>query len=267
MTKDNNQNKTLSIRISTDGFCFCSYTPSIPGSLKYFMYKPEKNLTLTTNLQKGIELCPFVSDTEKYDVKVIIETNEFTTIPVDYDDKQCYKTFYRHCFPKNDTRIEIVANRLNAQGLTVLFPVEKALYEQIQKLGDVTYYSSLSILLGLMTSKPVEESRYMLAFFQGDIAMYISMQDGKVQLANAFKSDSGQDNIYYLLNIWKEQGLSQEENVLYLCGDSSVEANIMTISRFIKRCKRLNANQLFPSTLLNKMEGIPFDLQALILCE
>jgi hypothetical protein len=93
------------------------------------------------------------------------------------------------------------------------------------------------------------------------------MQDGKVQLANAFKSDSGQDNIYYLLNIWKEQGLSQEENVLYLCGDSSVEANIMTISRFIKRCKRLNANQLFPSTLLNKMEGIPFDLQALILCE
>ena len=112
MIKDNIENKTLSIRISTDGFCFCSYTPSIPGSLKYFLYKPEKNLTLTTNLQKGIELCPFVSDTEKYDVKVIIETNEFTTIPVDYDDKQCYKTFYRHCFPKNDTRIEIVANRL-----------------------------------------------------------------------------------------------------------------------------------------------------------
>ena len=267
MIKDNIDNKTLSIRISTDGFCFCSYTPSLPGSLKYFFYKPEKELTLTTNLQKGVELCTFISNSEKYDIKVIIETDEFTTIPVEFDNRQDYKNFYRHCFPKNDARIEIVANRLNAQGITVLFPVEKALYDYIQKLGDATYYSSVSIMLGLMTSKLTEEERYMLALFQGNLAIYISMQDGKLQLTNAFRSESGQDCIYYLLSIWKEQGFSQEEDTLYLCGDTGVEANIMTIGRFIKSCRRLNANALFPSTLLNNMEGIPFDLQALILCE
>ena len=267
MTKDNNQNKTLSIRISTDGFCFCSYIPSLPGSLKYFFYKPEKDLTLATNMQKGVEQCPFISDAEKYDVKVIVETEEFTTIPQEFDDKQGYKVYYRQCFPKNDARVEIVANKLNAQGVTVLFPVEKALYEQIQRLGTVTYYASLSILLGLLASKPVDEERYMLAFFRGNLALYISMQDGKLQLANAFRSESGQDCIYYLLSIWKEQGLSQEDDVLYMCGDSAVEANIMTVGRFIKKIKRLNANALFPSTLLNRMEGIPFDLQALILCE
>ena len=267
MTKDKNLNRTLSIRISTDGFCFCSYTPSLPDSLKYFFYKPEKDLTLTTNLQKGVELCPFISDSENYDVKAIIEANEFTTIPIEYDDRQSYKTFYRHCFPQSETRFEVVANRLNAQGITVLFPVEKALYEYIQRLGSTTFYSSMSILSGLLTSKPVEEDSYMLAFFQGNLAMYISIKDGKLQLANAFRSESGQDSIYYLLSIWKEQGFSQEDDTLYLCGDSGVEANIMTIGRFIKRCKRLNASQLFPSTLLNKLEGIPFDLQALILCE
>ena len=267
MIKDNIENKTLSIRISTDGFCFCSYIPSLPGSLKYFFYKPEKDLTLATNMQKGVELCPFISSAEKYDVKVVIEADDFTTIPVEFDDKQCYKAYYRQCFPKNDARIEVVANKLNALGLTVLFSVEKALYEQIQKLGEVAYYASVSILLGLMTSKPVAEERYMLAFFRGNLAMCISMQDGKLRLANAFRSESGHDCIYYLLSIWKEQGFSQDEDALYLCGDSSVEANIMTISRFIKRYKRLNANALFPSTLLNKMEGIPFDLQTLILCE
>ena len=129
MTKDNNQNKTLSIRISTDGFCFCSYTPSQSGSLKYYFYKPEKGLTLTSNFQKGIEQCPFASLDESYDVKVIVETEEFTTLPAEYDDKQDYKAFHRLCFPRNDARVEIVANRLNALGLTVLFPVEKSLYE------------------------------------------------------------------------------------------------------------------------------------------
>ncbi|MBO5865507.1 MAG: DUF3822 family protein [Bacteroidaceae bacterium] len=267
MTKDNNQNKTLSIRISTDGFCFCSYTPSLPDSLKYFFYKTEKGLTLSINLMKAIEQCRFVSPDEKYDVKVVIETEEFTTVPVEYDNKQDYKAFHRHCFPKNDARNEIVANRLNAMGLTVLFPVEKNLYERLQQLGDVTYYSTLSILLGLMTSKPVGDDRYMLAYFQGDLSFFISMQGGKMKLANAFRCDNGHDSIYYLLNIWKEQGLSQEDDLLLLCGDKGVEANKMTVARFIKRCRRLNANELFPSTLLNKMDGIPFDLQSLMLCE
>ena len=168
---------------------------------------------------------------------------------------------------KNDARVEVVANRLNALGLTIIFPVEKSLYERLQQLGDVTYYSTPSILLGLQTSKPVGDENYMLAYFQGELVFLISMQDGKVRLANAFRCEDGHDCIYYLLSIWKELGLSQEDDALYLCGDKGVELNMMTISRFIRRCRRLNANELFPLTLLNKMEGIPFDLQTLILCE
>ena len=267
MTKDNNQNKTLSIRISTDGFCFCSYTPSLPESLKYFFHKTEKGLTLAANLQKGIEMCPFISQDERYEVKVVVETEEFTTVPIEYDDRQDYKTFHRLCFPKNDARVEIVANRLNVIGLTVLFPVEKSLYERLQQLGEVSYYSTIGILSGLLSSKPVDDDKYMLAYFQGNLSFFISMQDGKMRLANAFRCDDGHACIYYLLSIWKEQGLSQEEDALYLCGDKGVEQNMMTIGRFIKRCKRLNASEMFPLTLLNKMEGIPFDLQSLILCE
>ena len=267
MTKDNNQNKTLSIRISTDGFCFCSYTPSQPGSLKYYFYKPEKGLTLTLNLQKGFEQCPFTTADESYDVKVVVETEEFTTLPAEYDDKQDYKAFHRLCFPRNEARVEIVANRLNALGLTVLFPVEKSLYESLQRFGNVSFYSTLSILLGLATSKLADEEKFMLAYFQNNIVFFVSMQDGKMRLANAFRHEDGQDCIYYLLSIWKEQGLSQEDDTLYLCGDKGVEQNMMTIGRFIKRCSRLNASELFPLTLLNKMEGIPFDLQSLILCE
>ena len=267
MTKDNIQNNTLSIRISTDGFCFCSYTPSQPSSLKYYFYRTEKGLTLTSNLQKGLELCPFASLDEDYDVKVIIETDEFTALPVEYDNRQDYKAFHRLCFPKNDARVEVVANRLNVLGLTVLFPVEKSLYERLQQLGNVSFYSTLSILLGLMTSKLAAEEKCMLAYFQNNICFFVSMQEGRLRLANAFRCEEGQDCIYYLLSIWKEQGFSQEDDVLYLCGDKGVEQNMMTIGRFINRCRRLNASELFPLTLLNKMEGIPFDLQTLILCE
>ena len=70
-----------------------------------------------------------------------------------------------------------------------------------------------------------------------------------------------------MLSIWKEQGFSQSEDTLYLCGDSRVEELQMLISRFIKNRKRINPSEQFQSSLLNRIEGIPFDLQALILCE
>jgi hypothetical protein len=39
------------------------------------------------------------------------------------------------------------------------------------------------------------------------------------------------------------------------------------VSRFVRNVERVNPRELFRSNLLNKIENIPFDLQALILCE
>jgi hypothetical protein len=55
--------------------------------------------------------------------------------------------------------------------------------------------------------------------------------------------------------------------MLYLCGDSSVEEISLMTGKFIKKMKRINPNKEFASNLLNKIDNIPFDLQALILCE
>ncbi len=266
VSKDNIDNKTLSIRISTDGFCFCRYAPSLPDSLKYSFYKPDRALTLAANLQRGIEACPFIIAGESYSVKAIIETDEFITLPAEYDDKPQYKHYHRYAFPNKDARVEIFSNRLNAQGMTVIFPVEKSLCANLQSLGDVAYYAPVSIFMGLLTRMEIPQQRYMLACFQGDMSLYIAVDNGKVQLTNCFK-ESGDDSVYYLLSIWKELGLSQTEDMLYICGDRCVEERLLLISRFIKNCKRMNGNSLFAANLLNRMEGIPFDLMALMLCE
>ena len=71
MTKDKNLKRTLSIRISTDGFCFCDYIPSQPNSLNYFFYKTEKSLSMAANLRVGIEENPLIKRENDYDVKCI----------------------------------------------------------------------------------------------------------------------------------------------------------------------------------------------------
>ena len=267
MTEDNIKRKTLSIRISTNGFCFCGYTPSLPDSLQYHFFVPDKERSLASNFGKAIEEVPFIRTGENYNVKAIIECEEYTCLPNEYDSKQDYKQHYRLCFPKSDSNIEIAANKLNAQGFTIIFPIERNLYEKIQELGEVTFYTPASIMAGFTYSMHAEEGKYMLAYIQNRQALFISIKDNNVELINTFRSSNGQDILFYLLSIWKEQGFSQGEDTLYLCGDRSIEELLLVTGKFIKNIKRLNPNRIFTSNLLNKIEGIPFDLQALILCE
>lgn len=258
--------KTLSIRISTNGFCFCIYEPTNPDSVQYHHQKADGGTSLYANLCKAIEACP-ISLEGINNIKAIVATNDFTIIPSEFDEKQYHKIYYRKCFPKADTNIEVVANKLTAQGVTILFPVEKNIYNRLAQLGNISYYTPASILLGYLARKPFPEDKYLLAYYRSEGSLLISMKEGKPELVNSFETTDNHNQLFYLLSIWKAQELSQTEDKIYLCGDQRVEELSMLIAQFIKNRERINPTALFTANLLNKIKEIPFDIQALLLCE
>ncbi len=266
MKGENRPYKTLSIRISTDGFCFCTYTGGNPDSVQYHFHKADNDSTLYANLCKAIDKCPLDLDGVT-DIKAIIVSGDFTTIPAEYDNKNNHKIFYRSCFPKADTNVEIVANRLTAQNITVLFPVEKNIYNHLASMGNVSYYTPASILLGYIARQQFDSEKFMLAYYMNEGALLISINSGKVELMNFFTTDNNHNQLYYLLAIWKAQGLSQSDDKLILCGNKRVEELSVIISQFIRNRVRINPSELFAPNLLNRIGDTPFDIQALLLCE
>lgn len=259
--------KTLSIRISTDGFCFCSYTASEPDTLQFQFYETDSAVTLAANFEQAWQECPFAKSNNYEEVSVIIATNDFTTIPAEHDRKEDYRALYSLCFPQTPETSYIASNRLTAQGITILFAIDNTLHKRVCEIGRVTYLTPASILLGFLVRNPMESNRYMLAYLHRGKSLLLAMENEKPTLINSFKSDNKHDQAFYLLSIWKEQLLSQTDDTLYLCGDKSVEEISTIIGQFIRHHKRINPNRLFRPNLLNKIKDIPFDLQALLLCE
>ena len=259
--------KTLSIRISTDGFCFCSYTASEPDTLHYHSCEADSTITLAANFERAWEESPFSKNNNYDDVNVIMATNEFTTIPTEYEKREEQRAIYNLCFPHTSASSYIASNHLTAQGITVLFAIESALHKKLCSISRVTYLSPASILLGFIAKYPIEEEKYMLGYFHKGKSLLLSVDKEKPTLINSFRSDNPHDQTFYLLSIWKEQSLSQSDDTLYLCGDNSVEEVSTLLGQFIRHHKRINPNRLFRSNLLNRIKGIPFDLQALLLCE
>lgn len=258
---------TLSIRIDTNGFCFCSYTAGNPETLRYHYHEAESSLPIATNFDTAWNSCPFAAEKKYSEVKVIIATENFTTLPTEYDSNEQHNIFYRSCFPHTPAESHIIANRLTAQGATILFPVEDALYNRLRKIGEVTIYTPASIILGFLTKYNIDENSYILVYYNKGKSLILSMRGNTLQLSNSFSSRETHDQVFYLLSIWKEQQLSQQDDTLYLCGDKSVEEVTPLLKQFIRNTKRLNPNELFRPNLLNRVNEIPFDLQALLLCE
>ena len=261
-----NPHTTLSIRISTNGFCFCSYTASSPDTLLYHYHEAESNMPLAANFDAAWRACPFATNSYN-EVKAIIVTEQFTVIPGEYDEKEHHSTLYRSCFPGTPADSHIIANTLTAQDSTVLFAVENALYNRLLQLGEATIYTPASILLGFLSRHKLSDGNYILAYYHKGKSLILSMRGDALQLSNSITSQETHDQAFYLLSIWQEQQLSQHDDTLFLCGDKSVEEITPLLRQFIRNTRRLNPNELFRSNLLNKINEIPFDLQALLLCE
>lgn len=257
---------TLSIRINTDGFCFCTYFPQQPDSVKYSYYECDKHTSLNANFETAWETSG-VSEQEYAKIQIILTTTDFTTIPSELYQKEEYETIYKSCFPSSKNDIKILANKLNLQNITILFAVNNELHERLCQIGEVSYYSSASIILGFLIRHPHDSKKYIIANLQNDQSLFIAMKEKTPVLTNGLCNSDIDNQLYYLLCIWNELEMSQTEDTLLICGDNFADKFEIAAKKFIRNVKHINTRELFPSNLLNKIEKIPFDLQTLLLCE
>lgn len=267
MNKETTQlSPTLSIRISTDGFCFCTYLPQNPDSVKYSYHECDETTSLSANFETAWEESGL--GTQKYNnIQVIVSTTEFTTIPSDYDNSDEHQTIYNSCFPASEKSLKILSNKLSTYNLTVLFATDEELHERLCEIGEINYYSPVSIILGFLARYPRNEKRHLTAYFHNGKSLLVAMDEERPILINGFCGEKTEDQLYYLLCVWNELKFSQSEDTLLLCGDTLADAMEMSAKNFIRNIKRINPREQFHSNLLNKIENIPFDLQTLLLCE
>jgi hypothetical protein len=266
MNKEIQQSPTLSIRISTDGFCFCTYLPQQPDSVRYTTYDCDRQISITANFEAAWK-AGNLADGKYSKIQAIVASTEFTAVPPQVTTREEQETIFRSCFPHTKEEKRIISNRLSAQSMTILFAIDEELHKLLTDIGEVSYYSPISIMSGFLTRYKVESGRYIMADIQDETMHLIAMEEETPLLMNSFNANGTADQLYYLLCIWNELGFSQEEEPLLLCGNHQADKFEMSAKDFIRNIKRINPRQLFQSNLLNKIETTPFDLQALILCE
>ena len=94
-----NPNKSLSIRVCTDGLSFCVYAPSEAEPYKYITYKVNHTISLAANLKQALLNEPVLQE-EYQRVNVLVTTPKFTTVPVVHFKSEEIEDIFNFNFPE-----------------------------------------------------------------------------------------------------------------------------------------------------------------------
>ena len=261
---------TLSIRLSTDGFCFAVHNPQAANEYAYLPYRIDPLKPLTSNLKAAVEETEMLRHTYGA-VNIILADANYTLIPKEYYAEQCAHDIYVQNFPQAAPNTQVLTNIVSEEQTIVLFGMEHQLHKFItERYPKAKIYASISPLIEHAVEKSYAQSGkpYCLAHLNKRGTDLLCISNGTLQFANTFDNPDTGDAIYYLLNCWQMLGLSQTDDTLHIAGTARhAKALTNELGRFIKHIHTVRPAEEFHSTELARIDEIPFDLQTLISCE
>ena len=119
---------TLSIRLSTDGFCFAVHNPQAANEFAFLPYRIDPLKPLTANLKAAIQEVDMLKHTYGA-INILLADTDYTLIPKEYYAEQYESEFYQHNFASTTSHSIVMHNRVGDGQAMALFDLEKQLHK------------------------------------------------------------------------------------------------------------------------------------------
>ena len=258
---------TLSIRLSTDGFCFSVHNPLVAGEYAYHPYGIDPAKSVVANLKAAVAELEMLR--HHYGaVHVILADAPYTIVPAEYFAESCLRDFYLQNFPHTPPATQVLHNVVADEQTVVLFGMDSKLHQYLLDcFPKAQIYSHVTPLINFGVEKS-SVSHYCLAHVHGRKADLLCFAGDAPLFVNTFEHRDTANTLYYLLNCWQTLGLSQTDDTLCLAGTArGTKALAREFEKFIANVHLVRPAEEFHATELARIGEVPFDLQALVSCE
>jgi len=262
-----NPNKSLSIRVCTDGLSFCVYSPSETEQYKYTTYKVKHTISLAANLKEALNSEPLLQ--EQYQrVNVLVTTPRFTTVPVIYFKSEDINDIFSFNFPKERPQ-HISYNVLRRSGIAIIFGLEKNIYQLIRDdFPRARFYASASTLIEYFAERSMfgNNKKMFVYLHESEMSLYCFDQ-GRMLFVNSYPINTVDDCQYYILNVWQQLNFDQVDDSLLIVSDNGISTTLTSkIAYFINKVEPIDRREDFRHSITQGNANIPYDLQTLLVC-
>ncbi|MBO5233880.1 MAG: DUF3822 family protein [Prevotella sp.] len=254
--------RQLTIRAGHSTLSFL--TPEQDGTMAFHPYTVKSGMSLSANLREAFKEQPYLQ--ERFTKAVLTVCSPVVLIPkedyLEIDNfnaetmygsvltghkgeekltKELYELDAMALYTVNKDLKMVVSDNCGSVDVTnVMLPVWRHLYKR--------YYQS-------------SERRKMFAYFHDKSVDICSFEQRRLHFANVFDAQHAHDALYYLLFVWKQLGMNQKTDDLFIIGDMPHRDWLMNrLATYITRVHTVNPVADLNRSPLSQIKGMPFDM-------
>lgn len=259
-------NKSLSIRLCTDGFSFSAYSPNEPAGKRFvhISYTIDPDVSMAANLKAALGSIDLIHD-RYHSVQVLIDS-ACCHVPFECFEEEEKELVFLCNFPNEKGKI-VLYNILTQCNISVLFCIDKSVHQLLlDYFPDAHYYSvETPMLEHLAIKSKSRDSQKLFAVLQNHKLTVFVMNGGKLSFANYYFAADYNDFIYFILQVWKSLGLDQLKDEIHLVGEiNKMESFVVELRRFIRQVYRVNPTAEFNRSEVATYPLLPYDLVTLL---
>lgn len=252
----------LAIRVGYDTMSFC--LPNADGTVEYQPYTVKSGVSMAANLRTAFRESELLRGRD--DRAQLSIVSPVVLIPIDeYMEQENFdvETLYNHTFTgkEHEAKVASVIPDLSA---VAVFGVNKDLKLVVEDhFGDVRIQNVMQPVWTHLyrRSTLVGQRRKLYAYFHDGKVDVFSFQQRRFRFANAFDATHAHDALYYLLFVWKQLALSNEDDELHLVGKCEhMEWLITKLKNYLRRVYTLNPVADLNRAPASLIQGMEYDL-------
>ena len=266
LTADHSEKYIVSIRLRPDGLSFSGYIPGVGESFFYGETEFDRSAPYIASLKELFFSQEFFTWSYKK-VQVIEVSPDYTLVPDPWFKEDRKDELFR--FNSSSTERHSLTNVLKEEEAHLIFGLSEEVYQFCSRTlvrSDFIHHLTPQLWLWKKQSQASNERQMFVVLHARmlDIACY---DRGKLLFVNSFPAEQAEDALYYILYVWRQAGLDQLQDALYIYGNSLRRTKITGMLRTYLRS--VHPLQI-PSEAYLMGTGVfqaSFDLIALLVCE
>lgn len=230
----------------------------------FYQYPVKSGMSLSANLREAFREQPYLQ--EPFDKAVLRVCSPVVLVPhEDYLETEDFdaETMYSYVLTGHKGEVKIMKELLELEAMA-LFSVNKDLQMVV---GDNCHDMEVeNVMLPVWKHfynnyYQVGQRRKMFAYFHDRQMDICSFEQRRLKYCNVFDATHAHDALYFILFVWKQLGMSQNEDDIYVIGDTAHKDWLITrLKSYISRVHEINPSASLNRSPLADIEGIPFDL-------
>lgn len=260
LTIENSEKFILSIRLYPGGLSFAGCIPSEKETFFYGDVALDRTKPYTKAIKETFFEYPFFSYTYR-NIYIVSANRQYTLVPeMVFLEKQKNDLM---SFVFSSPEEKILHNLQKELDIEAVFAIHPEVYDFFSHtVAHPRFIHAISPMLSFCRKQNLScFPKQLYVAMHEDIMDAVCFDKGALVFANSFTYNDAGDIVYYILYIWKQAGMDQMKDELFLYADPVMFQELKeTLQNYLLKVDRLEID------MLNDKPEVPLDVKALFTC-